>query len=96
MTTKNIVNERTENLHSYTFDNFIFSTLQKAENVIWQMMNTINNYGVVTVHDYYEIVGKVGKPYDVNYGWVSLKTVDIVKVSDGYIIKLPKPKPIEY
>ena len=91
MTTKNIFNEYTENLR------VVIATAQEAEDVLQQMINTVNNYGVVTVHDYYEFVGKVGKqPYDVNYGWVSLETADIIKVSDGYTIKLSEPKPIEY
>ena len=60
------------------------------------MVDTIGKYGTVTVNDYYEFVGEVGNPSDVNYGWNSLRTADIVRVRDGYIIKLPKPKPIEY
>ena len=96
MTTKNIINEHAENLHGYTVDDILIATAQEAEDVLRQMINTVNDYGVVTVHDYYEFVGKVGKPYDVNYGWVSLETADIIKVGDGYTIKLSEPKPIEY
>ena len=80
----------------YTFDDIVISTAQEAEDVLQQMVDTIGKYGTVTVNDYYEFVGEVGNPSDVNYGWNSLRTADIVRVRDGYIIKLPKPKPIEY
>lgn len=80
----------------YTFDDIVIATSQEAEDVLQQMVDTIGKYGTVTVNDYYEFVGEVGNPCDVNYGWNSLRTADIVRVRDGYIIKLPKPKPIEY
>ena len=80
----------------YTFDDIVIATSQEAEEVLQQMVDTIGKYGTVTVNDYYDFVGEVGNPSDVNYGWNSLRTADIVRVRDGYIIKLPKPKPIEY
>ena len=51
MTTKNIFNEYAENLR------VVIATAQEAEDVLQQMINTVNDYGVVTVHDYYEFVG---------------------------------------
>lgn len=80
----------------YDFDDIVISTAQEAEDVLQQMVDTIGKYGIVTVNDYYDFVGEVGNPCDANYGWSSLRTADIVRVRDGYIIKLPKPKPIEY
>lgn len=80
----------------YDFDDIVIATSQEAEDVLQQMVDTISKYGIVTVNDYYEFVGEVGNPCDTNYGWSSLRTADIVRVRDGYIIKLPKPKPIEY
>lgn len=79
----------------YNFDDIVIGTAKEAEDVLDQMTDIIGKYGIVTVNDYYDLVGEVGNSTDANYGWNSLRTADVVRVRDGYIIKLPRPKPIE-
>ena len=61
------------------------------------MDDMIDRYGWATVLDLYESADLGGSaPYTANkYGWTSLRSADIIKVRDGYVIKLPKAMPLD-
>ena len=59
------------------------------------MDHMLNRYGLVRVGDLYDMADRTA-PYTSNdYGWTSLNRVDVVRVRDGYILKLPKATPID-
>lgn len=82
----------------FDFDDIVFSTRAEAEAVRMQMLEVIDRYDFVTVGDMYDMAD-LSQPYTSNkYGWTSLNAVrsaETVRVRDGYIIKLPKPGPID-
>ena len=59
------------------------------------MQDVIDSYGVVTVADMYDMA-QLTQPYTSNkYGWMNIRNAEVKRVSDGYIIKLPKAMPID-
>ena len=59
------------------------------------MQDIIETYGFVTVADLYDMVD-LTPPYTANkYGWTNLRNADVVRIRDGWIVKLPKAMPID-
>ena len=90
-------NDRTR-LHEprdrFDFDDLEFDSRGEADAVLTGMMEVIDEYGVVSVSDMYDMADVTG-PYTGNrYGWTSLRNAEVVRVRDAYIIRLPKAKPI--
>lgn len=79
----------------YSFDDIVIPSHQEADEVLEKMDEIIDRYDIVSVSDYYDLVGETGNYTDNKYGWSSLRTAEVVRVRDGYIIKLPKPKVID-
>ena len=59
------------------------------------MDELLETYKMVTVADFYDLVGVTCDYTDNNYGWTSLRSAEVVRVRDGYIIKLPRALPIK-
>ena len=55
------------------------------------MEEIIATYGLVSVADFYELVGVPSNYTDNNYGWSNLRNAYVDRLRDGgYIIKLPR------
>lgn len=79
----------------FDYDDIVFETRGEAESVRRQMLDVIDRYGFVTVADMYDMAG-ITPPYTSNnYGWVSIRSAEAVRVRDGYVLKLPKASPID-
>lgn len=79
----------------YDYDDVVIPTRAEAEDVLNAMDGMLDTYGVVSVADLYDLVGVSCNYTDNKYGWMSLRTAEVVRVRDGYIIKLPKAQPID-
>ena len=78
----------------FDYDDLEFDSHGEADAVLTGMLETIEQYGVVSVADMYDMAD-VTAPYTGNrYGWTSLRNAEVVRVRNAYIIKLPKAKPI--
>lgn len=75
---------------SYTYDDIIIDSRREAEDVLDKLYELLDNYGVVSVADYYDLVGVSGEYTDNNYGWTHLRNAEVVRDRDGYFIKLPR------
>lgn len=79
----------------FDFEDIIFETRRDAEDVREQMEELIDHYKQVSVADMYDMAGLTA-PYTANkYGWLNIRTAEPVRVRDGYILKLPRPMPID-
>lgn len=79
----------------FDYDDLIFETRGEAESVREQMDDVIDKYGFVTVSDMYDMAD-ITAPYTSNrYGWTNIRNAEIVRIREGYVIKLPKAKPID-
>lgn len=80
---------------SYGTEDIIFDSRGEAEEVRTRMEELIDTYGIVTVADMYDLAGLSCNYTDNKYGWSSMRTAEVVRVRDGYVIKLPKAMPID-
>ena len=81
----------------FDLDDLVFGSRRDAEATLEQMDDMIDRYGWATVLDLYESADLGGSaPWTANkYGWTSLRSADVIKVRDGYVIKLPKAQPLD-
>lgn len=80
-----------------SYDDIALTSKADAEEVLDRMDEMIDQYGVATVADLFEMVGESGNGYtDRNYGWTSLRTASIFRDRHGdYRFKLPRACPIK-
>ncbi len=80
---------------SYSYDDIILSNRGEAEDVLARMDELMDTYGLVRVADLYDLVGITGNYTDNKYGWTNIRNADIIRVRDGYMIKMPRAVPID-
>lgn len=85
----------TRSRSGYSYDEIILDNRGEAEAVLDGMFDVLDTYGMVRVADFYDLVGVTGNYTDNNYGWTNLSNASIVRVRDGFIIKLPRALPIK-
>ena len=78
----------------YDYGEFTLNSRGEAEEVLSQMDDIISMYGTVSVADYYEMLGVTGNYTDNKYGWSNIRNATVVRVRDGYTIKLPRAVPL--
>lgn len=78
----------------YNYDDIILDNRGEAEDVLSRMDELISTYGLVSVADLYDLVGVTGNYTDNKYGWTDIRSAQVVRVRDGYLIKLPKALPL--
>lgn len=78
------------------FDNdIILDRESDARAVLDAMDDILDTYKAVSVADLNEILGESGSYTDNNWGWEDLHNADIIRVRDGWCLKLPKARPIK-
>lgn len=78
-----------------SYDDIIFDTRGDAELVLDKMDEIIDSYGTVSLLDFYEMAGQEC-PYTYRkYGWTNISSASVIRVRDGYVVKLPKAMPID-
>lgn len=83
---------RTRN--GYSYDDIILENRGEAEEVLSRMDEIVATYGTVSVADLYDLVGITGAYTDNKYGWTDIRSASVVRVRDGYMIKLPRALPL--
>lgn len=77
------------------FDDICFDTRAEAENVLSAMDDIIASYKIVSVADYFDLVGVDGPWTGNSYGWTDIRSARVMNTRDGYIIKFPRANPID-
>lgn len=77
-------------------EDIVFRTLTDAEAVLDQMAACIEQWDKVSVNELYDMVGRTAPSHTATrYGWTYLDAgCKPVRVRDGYILKLPKARPL--
>lgn len=78
----------------HDFDDIILETRGEAEDVLSHMVDLIEDYGVASVGDYYDLLGIESNFTDNKYGWINVADGYVDRVRDGYCIRLPRPREI--
>lgn len=63
----------------------------EAEIIIEKMLETVEQYGVVTVGQLYNLTNQTSVYTDHRWGWNNLGQVGIRRVREGYLLMLPPP-----
>lgn len=78
----------------YSYDDLLFNSRGEAEAVLAGMDEIMANYQMVRVSDMNELAGVTGNYTDVNYGWTDIRSAQVIRVRDGYMIKMPRALPL--
>lgn len=78
----------------YNYDDIILDNRGEAEEVLSRMDELISEYGMVSVADLYDLVGVTGNYTDNKYGWMDIRSASVVRVRDGFMIKMPRALPL--
>ena len=81
----------------YDCERIIFPTRGDAEATLAAMEDIIDLYEEVTLEAFYELVGKpeLIRHTDCKYGWRDLSMAYSDATRDGYILRLPRMKPLD-
>lgn len=80
--------------YSFTYDDIVFDSRGEAEFVLQQMRDNLLESDVVSVGDLYDLSGLKHSYTFYDYGWESLDRATVVRIYDGYLLKMPAPSPI--
>lgn len=79
----------------YYHDDVILETYDDAKDVLARMDELMETYGMVSVADLYDLVGKSCNYTDHNYGWTNIRNADAVRVREGWMLRMPKVGPLK-
>ena len=79
---------------TYDYEDIMFDNRGEAEEVLEMMREQLDKYDVVSISDFYELVGISPNFTDNKYGWDDLRSAYVVHLRDGYIIKFPRATPL--
>ena len=77
------------------YDVLIFDSRGDAEAVLSALEDIIAQFGVASVGDLYDLAQVSTTNYAINkYGWSDLRSAEVIRARDGYMIKLPRALPL--
>ena len=76
----------------HDFDEIKLESRGEAEVVLSHLVDLIEDYGMATVADLYDLVGITSNYTDDKYGWINLHDARVDPVRGGYLIRLPRPR----
>lgn len=79
----------------YNYDDIVLDNRGEAEEVLTRMDELIANYGMVSVADLYDLVGITGNYTDNKYGWTDIRAASVVRIREGYLVKMPRAMPLD-
>lgn len=76
---------------TYEIAYYHYDTAEEAEKVLSMLQDICNDYGYVSVADYYDIIDHPTQFIDTKYGWKDLRPAEIKHVQEGdyYRLKFP-------
>lgn len=84
---------------NFNYDDIVFDTRADVERVLDAMEEAMYRYDNVSVWDFYEFAGITDCPYTYRkYGWDEeddINKAKVIRASNGYIIKLPRPRSLD-
>lgn len=80
---------------SHDFDEIILGSRAEAMDVISSLNDVIGKYEAVSIADLYEMVGVDSHFTDQKWGWTNLDGAMVRRISNGYLLDLPKTEQID-
>ena len=75
----------------HDFSEIELESRDEAYLVIDRLGDLIEEYGLATVADLYDLCGITTEYTDENWGWTSSRYMSVVRSRHGYMLQLPKP-----
>lgn len=80
----------------HDFDEIVIPDRREAQEVIERMYDVLSRYDVVTVSDFYAMIGVQSAHTDHKWGWRNLAGTRAVRLgSGGYLLDLPEPEALD-
>ena len=71
-------------------NDIILTDRGEAEAVLETLVECVDVYGQVSRGDLFDAIGMTNQPTDYKWGWNDMSNAAIVRVRDGYLLRLPK------
>lgn len=78
----------------HDFGEIILANRGDAEEVLDRLRDLVAEYDVATVNDFYDLVGLTGEFTDDKWGWTDLRDARVQPVRGGYVLRMPRTRPI--
>ena len=80
--------------NSLLIDDIVLESRAEAEEVLDRLDEMIEEFGMASVLNLYDLIG-VTAPFTADkYGWTDIRNATAVRVRDGYLLKLPRVMPL--
>lgn len=77
------------------YDDILFDNRGDAEAVLTALEDIIDQFGVASVGDLYDLAEITTTNYAINkYGWTDLRSAQVLRARDGFMIKFPRAIPL--
>lgn len=83
------------NRAGYGYDDIVLDNRGEAEEVLERMDELVATYGMVRVADMYDLMGVTPNYTDNKYGWTDIRSAKVVRIQQGYVIKMPRALPLD-
>lgn len=80
---------------NHDFGEIVLPTRAEAELVRERLYDLVNEYQLATVADMLQLVGETPEYTDGKWGWDDLHGTEIRKIREGYLLELPRTKPVD-
>lgn len=80
---------------THDFNEIVLDKRIEAEEVIDTLFSILEKYGSVNVTALYDLVGIPSNFTDNKWGWVDLRGAKVIPISNGYLLDLPRPSPLD-
>lgn len=87
------ISNRGRNKHD--FDEIVLESRGEAEDVISHLVDLVDDYGMASVADLYDLVGIASSYTDNKYGWTNLSSAGVSRTRNGYLLNLPRTEVID-
>lgn len=77
------------------YEDIVVDHRGEAESILERLDELVSMYGMASIADMYDLVG-ITAPYTANkYGWTDIRNAKVVRIQDGYVIKMPHVRPLD-
>ena len=79
---------------THDFDDIVLQTRPEADEVLDALREMIELYNQASVADLYDLVGITTDFTDNAWGWTDLRTATVRPIRGGYLLNLPRTRPL--
>lgn len=77
-------------------NSIIIASRADADAVLTTMVECVATYGIVSLADLNELLGRPVAAVDNNWGWTNINTAEIRQIGQGFVLELPPMEEIKW